>query len=138
MMAPHVGLERRVLAALDATPPRIPVLLGGCGTGRTTALHALADRLGREACQYVDVERAASTPERFHAAISNVAPFSGPMTAEAPRNAREAFDRTLAYFTEARASDRPATFLLDEVLELRTFESFPGLRHVQRELLQTL
>ena len=28
MMAPHVGLERRVLAALEATPPRIPVLLG--------------------------------------------------------------------------------------------------------------
>ena len=36
----------------------------------------------------------------------------------------------------ARAADgEPATFLLDEVLELRTFENFPGLRHVLRDLL---
>lgn len=138
MMAPHVGLERRVLAALEATPPRIPVLLGGCGSGRTTALHALADRLGREECQYVDVERAASTPERFHAAITAASPFPSTMHGERPRSAREAFDHTLTYFAQARALDRPATFLLDEMLELRTFESFPGLRHVQRELLQAL
>jgi hypothetical protein len=137
MMAPHVGLERRVVAALEATPPRIPVLLGGCGSGRTTALHALTDRLGREECQYVDVERAASTPERFHAAVTAASPFPS-VTGERPRTAREAFDQTLAYFAQARAMDRPATFLLDEVLELRTFESFPGLRHVQRELLQSL
>src|SRR5688572_16135254 len=32
----------------------------------------------------------------------------------------------------------PCTFLLDEVLELRTFESFPGLRHVLRDLLDAL
>ena len=69
MMAPHAGLERRVLAALEATPSRIPVVLGGCGSGRTTLLHGLADRLGRGACQYIDVERAASTPERFHRAV---------------------------------------------------------------------
>ena len=85
MMAPHVGLERRVLAALDATPPRIPVLLGGCGSGRTTALHALADRLGREECQYVDVERAASTPERFHAALTAASPFPSTANPEVPR-----------------------------------------------------
>jgi hypothetical protein len=138
MMAPHVGLERRVLAALEATPPRIPVLLGGCGTGRTTALHALTDRLGREECQYIDVERAASTPERFHAAITAASSFPSGASSEKPRSAREAFDHTLSYFAQARAMDRPATFLLDEVLELRTFESFPGLRHVQRELLQAL
>jgi hypothetical protein len=138
MMAPHVGLERRVLAALEATPPRIPVLLGGCGTGRTTALHALADRIGREESQYIDVERAASTPERFHAAIMAASPFASTNTGEAPRTARDAFDHTLSYFAQARALTRSATFLLDEVLELRTFESFPGLRHVQREFLQAL
>ena len=50
--------------------------------------------------------------------------------------ARDAFDRTLAFLdARARAGDAPATFLLDEVLELRTFESFPGLRHVLREML---
>ena len=137
MMAPHVGLERRVVAALEATPPRIPVVLGGCGSGRTTALAALADRLGREDCQYIDVERAASTPERFFAAVSSGSPFARAAT-ESPRSAREAFDHTLALLAGAQASGRPATFLLDEVLELRTFESFPGLRHVQRELLQAL
>ena len=137
MMAPYVGLQRRVLAALEATPPRIPVLLGGCGSGRTTALIALSERLGSE-CQYVDVERAASTPERFFAAISAVSPFPRPTASAPPRSARQAFDYTLAYLSDARGLDRPATFLLDEVLELRTFESFPGLRHIQRELLQTL
>jgi hypothetical protein len=138
MMAPHVGLERRVLTALEATPPRIPVLLGGCGTGRTTTLNAIVERLGRDECQYVDVERAASTPERFHASVTKASPFPSGTRSDTPQNARDAFDHTMAYLTQARALDRPATFLLDEVLELRTFESFPGLRHVQRELLQVL
>jgi hypothetical protein len=138
MMAPHAGLERRVVAALEASPARIPVVLGGCGTGRTTTLHALVDRLGRDDCQYIDVERAASTPERFCAAVFAASPFAPAPAEGGPRSAREAFDRTLAHFAQARALDRPATFLLDEVLELRTFESFPGLRHVQRELLQAL
>jgi len=144
MMAPHAGLERRVLAALDATPARIPVVIGGCGTGRTTLLHALADRLGRDQCQYVDVERAASTPERFQQALAATSPFtlngqSPAASADAGASARSAFDRTLSLLGRARAhGDRPATFLLDEVLELRTFESFPGLRHVLRELTQAL
>ncbi len=138
MMAPHVGLERRLMAALEATPPRIPVLLGGCGTGRTTALHALADRLGRGECQYIDVERAASTPERFFAAVTGASPFGDAEPDDPPSTTRTAFDRTLAFFNRARVTNRPATFLLDEVLELRTFESFPGLRHVLRELLQAL
>ena len=38
----------------------------------------------------------------------------------------------------ARRGGEPCTFLLDEVLELRTFESFPGLRHVLRDLLEGL
>ena len=33
------------------------------------------------------------------------------------------------------AGGEPATFLLDEFLELRTFESFPGLRRVLRDLV---
>jgi hypothetical protein len=138
MMAPHAGLERRVVAALEATPPRIAVVLGGCGTGRTTALHALADRFRREDCQYIDVERAASTPERFFTAVRTASPFTHDATDRTPASARDAFDRTLAHFVGARGLGRPATFLLDEALELRTFESFPGLRHVLRELLQTL
>ncbi len=139
MMAPHAGLERRVLAALESTPARIPVVLGTCGTGRTTLLHALADRLGRDHCQYVDVERSASTPERFAHALVAASPFTRTQAAcdELP-STRAAFEDTLAFFDQTRVGDRPATFLLDEVLELRTFESFPGLRHVLRELLQAL
>lgn len=142
MMAPHVGLERRIIASLDATPSRVPVVLGGCGSGRTTLLHALADRFGRTSCQYVDVERSASTPERFHDALIAASPFVDP-AAEAdtalPSSARDAFDRTLAFLQRARTPDgQAATFLLDEVLELRTFENFPGLRHVLRELVQAI
>jgi hypothetical protein len=137
-MTPHAGLERRVLAAIEAVPPRIPVLLGGCGTGRTTALHGVSDRIGRGGCQYVDVERSASTPERFLHALTASAPFQTTLAGEPAKSARDAFDQVLAYFARARANGQPATFLLDEVLELRTFESFPGLRHVLRELLQAL
>lgn len=138
MMAPHAGLERRVLSALEASPPRIPVVIGACGSGRTTALHSLADRLGRERCQYVDVERSASTPERFSAAVIASSSLTTPAALDAPRSAREAFDQAIRHLVEARGGDGPATLLLDEVLELRTFESFPGLRHVLRELLTAL
>jgi len=141
MMAPHAGLERRVIASLEATPSRVPVVLGGCGTGRTTLLHALADRLGRGSCQHIDVERAASTPERFHDAVLAASPFVDPAGAPAdpPASARDAFDRTLAFLQRARTPDgQAATFLLDEVLELRTFENFPNLRHVQREFVQAV
>ena len=49
---------------------------------------------------------------------------------------RAAFDATVAFLTGARAPDGgPATFLIDEVLEFRTFENFPGLRHIMRDLL---
>ncbi len=138
MIAPHAGLERRVVAALEASPPRIPFVIGGCGSGRTTTLQALADRVGREHCQYIDVERCASTPERFHLAITQHTPFPDAVADGVAGTPRQAFDRTVAYLAGARAGRGPATFLLDEVLELRTFESFPGLRHVLREFLQAI
>jgi hypothetical protein len=106
-------------------------------------LHALADRMGRQQCQYIDVERAASTPERFQEAIAAVSPFKingqSAVSAEPAATARAAFDRTLALVSRARTGgDTPATFLFDEILELRTFESFPNLRHVLREMLQAM
>lgn len=138
--AAHLGLERRVEAVLEAG--RVPVLVGGCGSGRTTLLHGLADRLGRQSCQYVDIERAASTPERFFRALVSASPFRDAALESAPprsASARDAFDQTLSFLSRARTVDgQAATFLLDEVLDLRTFESFPGLRHVQHELLQAL
>ncbi len=134
MLTPRTTLSRRVLAALDASPSRIPVLLGGCGTGRTILLHQVRDRIGRTAAQYVDVERTATTPERFLRAVVGQSPF--PPTESGGPGARAAFDEMLAFFNRARpGSSEPASFLLDEFLELRTFESFPGLRRVLHELV---
>ena len=137
MLTPRSGLTRRVLAALDASPRRIPVLVGGCGSGRTTLLQQLHDRIGRTSTQYIDVERTATTPERFLRAIVTRSPF--PFSDTSPVGVRAAFDATLALFARARAAGgEPATFLLDEFLELRTFESFPGLRRVLHELVDGL
>jgi hypothetical protein len=147
MMVPErPTLERRVLAALEGSAgagPRIPVVLGSCGTGRTSLLLRLRDLIGRTQAQYVDVEKIATTPERFLQALREASPFPGlPAYAQAAGSeagARDAFDATLAFFDTARASGMaPATFLLDEFLELRTFESFPGLRSVLRDLLGAL
>src|SRR6266850_2477031 len=126
MITPRTALARRVTAALDASPSRIPVLVGGCGSGRTTLLHQLRERVGRPSGQYIDVERTATTPERFFRAVSSVSPFPvADASAPGAPGARPAFDATLAFFAHARASGgEPATFLLDEFLELRTFESF--------------
>ena len=135
-------LERRVMAALDATPRRIPVLVGPCGSGRTSVLMRLREQFGRSACQYVDVERVATTPERFLAALRTDSPFAPPSNAAAlapGATPREAFDGLIAFLTGSRAPGGAAvTFLLDEALELRTFESFPGLRTVLRDLIAAL
>jgi hypothetical protein len=97
------------------------------------------DRLGRGAAQYIDVERCATTPERFLQAVTGSSPFPRQGGDRPPASARDAFDGVLAFFSAARAQGgAPCTFLLDEVLELRTFESFPGLRHVVRDLLDGL
>jgi hypothetical protein len=146
MMIPErPSLERRLLTAIDGsagTAPRIPIVLGGCGTGRTSVLLRLRDLIGRSASQYVDVERVATTPERFLKAVREASPFlTHPYGAAQPgeAGARDAFDATLAFIDTARGvNDAPATFLLDEFLELRTFESFPGLRSVLRDLVSAL
>jgi len=137
MLTSRPTLARRVLAALDASPSRIPVLLGGCGSGRTTLLQQLRDRIGSTSAQYIDVERSATTPERFLRAVVSQSPFP---PADAPSaGARAAFDATTALFNRARGvGSEPATYLLDEFLELRTFESFPGLRRVQHDFVDGL
>ncbi len=138
MLTPRSSLTRRVIAALDATPSRIPVLVGGCGSGRTTVLRQLRERIGRSSVQHIDVERTATTPERFLHAVTAVSPFPVSEPSQTA-GARVAFDATLAFLASARTSaSEPATFLLDEFLELRTFESFPGLRRVQYECVEGL
>jgi hypothetical protein len=132
------SLERRLLASVDAA--RIPVLLGGCGTGRTSALLRLSKLLGTDHAQYVDFSNAASTPERCLAAVWATSRFhhGTPVGAQA-NSPRAAFDSLTTWFGEASARDGgPATFLIDEILDVRTFENFPGLRNVQRETVARL
>src|SRR5687768_8018195 len=139
MTGSQPGFDRRVHSALHATPSRIPVVLGGCGTGRTWLLQRLEERAGRGAAQYIDVERCATTPERFLQAVTASSPFPWHGPDRPPATAREAFDTLRIYLDTARApGGEPCTFLFDEVLELRTFESFPGLRHVLRDLVESL
>src|SRR5262245_63684406 len=96
MLTARTALSRRVTAALDASPSRIPVLLGGCGSGRTTLLQQVRDRIGRTSAHYIDVDRTASTPERFLRAVTTSSPFAAAETV--PGGARAAFDATLAFF----------------------------------------
>jgi hypothetical protein len=139
MTIPRPALLRRVQAVVDAAPSRIPVLLGGCGSGRSSLLRDLQARLGPDNCQYIDLERAASTPERFHRALCLHSPFVASDVPLATPTPLAAFEATLAFLTGAHATDgRPATFLIDEVLEFRTFENFPGLRHIMRDLLDAI
>ncbi len=131
-------IDRRVHQALDADPPRIPVLLGGCGSGRTSILSRVADRLGAERSSYVDAERVASTPERLLASV-----VGDPMGAAGHRAAadrhespRAAFDALLAHVEQPQHHNqaRP-TLLFDEFLELRMLASYPGLRGVLSEFV---
>lgn len=130
-MTARPATERRVLAALDATPPRLPVVVGGCGGGRTSLLQRLQERLG-PATVLVDLERVATTPERCLSAVLGALrghAESGGGGEPAPDAPRAAFDRLCRLFAHARApGGGPVTFLIDEMLEIRTFESFPGLR----------
>jgi hypothetical protein len=137
MLTSRVAMTRRLQAVVDASPSRIPVLLGGCGSGRTTLIGQLHDRLGRSSAQCIDVGRTATTPERFQRAVLAATPFPG--ATQQGTGARAAFDATLAFLTSARTgAGAPATFLLDEFLELRTFESFPGLRRVLHDFIDAI
>ena len=130
-----------MLAALGAEPARIPVLLGGCGSGRTSLLNRVAALFGDRRSRYIDVERVASTPERLLAAVTCDSP-AGAGNARAPlpppgrRSPRAAFDELLAFV--GRKGTPPPLLLLDELLEVRTLESFPGLRGGARELVGAL
>jgi hypothetical protein len=131
--------EHLVLGALEASPGRIPVLVGGCGTGRTHLLRALREHLGPDGCQYIDVERCASTPERMLRSVIGASGFVAPDVPIDAASPRAAFDALLAFFQGARGRhEGPVTFLLDEAFEFRTFENVPGLRHVLRDLMAGL
>ena len=144
MLPERPPIERRVLAALDAEPSRIPVVLGGCGSGRTSVLRRVAMHLApRGGSQYIDVERTASTPEGFLAAVTADSPYAAGddprVFRDGRRSARDAFEALLRLLGRpGRQGAATPAFLLDGLLELRTFESFPGLRSVLGEFLDAL
>jgi hypothetical protein len=134
-------LDHQLLERTRARGERLPVtvVVGGCGAGRTERLRRVERDLGSERAQYIDVERVATTPERCYQAVVLESPFATGAAAEPPAGAREAFDALLAFLMTARGRDgEPAAFLLDEVLDVRTFESFPGLRAAQTELARAI
>lgn len=102
-------------------------------------LTRVATRLGARHSRYIDVERICSTPERILAAVARDSPSADNRALPLPagRTApRAAFEALLA-FLEGR-EDPFRVLLLDEWLELRTLESFPGLRGAMRELVEAL
>lgn len=140
VLAERPALERRLLAALAAAPSRIPVIVGGCGTGRTTLLTRLRERLGPNT-EYIDVERIATTPEGFFSSATRTTRYHVPEFREGAESgsAKMAFERICQFLTHARTDTGDAvTFLLDEALEVRTFESFPGLRGALRDFWHAL
>jgi len=139
MIVERPGVEKRLLESLEAG--RIPVLLGGCAMGRTSLLLRMQQTVGAQQAQYLDFGAVATTPERCFASVvssSHVRP-AGEKPAVPASTARSAFDGMMAFFDRAAGPDgAPATFLLDEILDIRTFENFPGLRHVLRDLISRL
>ena len=138
------AIERRIVAALEASPSRIPVVVGGCGSGRTSLLRRVGLHLAtRGGSQYLDVERAASTPEGLLDAVTADSPYATGadpgLFRDGRRSAREAFGALLRFLGRpARREAPPPAFLIDGLLALRTFESFPGLRSVLGEFLDAL
>ena len=139
MISSLPGIAARLASVLAETPSRIPVLVGPCGSGRTSALLRVLEELPAGSCHYIDIERVLASPEQFLGRVTGDSPLHWPAPGHTPAGPREAYDQALAYFAGARARDGgPATFLLDEALELRLFESFPGLSDVLAETLQSL
>jgi hypothetical protein len=158
MTGRSTSLDRRLLDAMRASThgTSVHVLVGGCGSGRTERLQRLHHELGPRSSQYIDLERVSTTPERCFRAVMGASPFvhnaaqgggvpgsgqssSGSGARETASGARPAFDAMLMFLMNASSADgSPATFLLDEILELRTFESFPGLRSALPELARAL
>ncbi len=136
MLTPRSTLTRRVVAALDASPSRIPVLLGGCGSGRTTLLQQLRDRVGR-APTHAHRRRAHRRrrpngscapwprPRRCRSATrrrrAEPAPPSTPRSPSSPAPGRAAASRRRSCSTSSSSCARS--------------KAFPGLRRVLHDLV---
>src|SRR5262245_44576129 len=99
MIVERPALERRVLASLDAG--RIPVILGACGSGRTSLLLRLSGMVGEGHGQYLDFAAAATTPERCLAAVTAMSRVRPAQAPELPPSPRAAFDALMNFFDDA-------------------------------------
>ena len=97
--------------------------------------------LGSET-EHLDIERIATTPEGFLASVAESSHLHVPkslLPATGSSSAKAAFDQICDFFEHPQQdNDRKVTFLLDEALDLRVFESFPGLRDALSKFLRTL
>lgn len=130
MSTPWQEFDARIVGWLAAEPSRIPFITGGCFSGRSAMLGRVLGKLGHSACHLVDISRITSTPERFTTSLVAHSPFGNGEVPIASDGPRDAYAKALAHLDLADAHGAPATFLLDEILDLRVFESFPGLKTV--------
>ncbi len=135
-----------------ARPPLL--LTGPPGSGKTTALLALAEALASQGWTtvYLDLMGAVSSPDRFLAAALEALPaeaFASRLaqatdlrrTAAAGRSGGLAAVQALfaLWATLSHTQDgRPVALLLDEATEIRSLAYFQGLRQVDRLLLEAL
>ena len=81
------------------------MVVGGCGSGRTTLLRRLEELLGSES-EYHDIERVATTPEAFLASVTKrpASTRRHRMHRLAPpwRHARRSFEPVISSHTRAR------------------------------------
>ena len=102
MIVERPTVEHRVTTSLDAG--RIPVVLGTCGSGRTSLLLRLEAALGFDRCQYLDMAAAATTPERCVTAITGRTRLHAPDTTPNLGSPRLAFDSLMTYWDRAGAA----------------------------------
>ena len=136
MTVPQAGFERRVHGALEAAPSRIPVILGGCGTGRTWLLQRLRDRVGRQAAQYIDVERSATTPERFLQSVISSSPFPWHGADRVPANARDGV--ALVHQQLETLQQRIASHIKMKALHLAQVEFYDLMRKITQTIQKPL
>ncbi len=130
--------DARLADWVSGDPSRIPLVTGGCQSGRSEMLTRVRARIGPSLCQTIDLARITSTPERFFRAILDGAPFASGTDSGAADGPASAYARALDYLDRAVADGSPATFLIDEILDIRVFESFPGLKTVVRDTFARL